>query len=58
MTTPSVNEQRGVGSAAFFNWKAKYSGLDVPDPRELRRPEAETVQLKSYPPTASRMGRS
>ncbi len=38
--------QHGFGDASFYNWRAKFGGMAVPDARRLRDLEAENAQLK------------
>jgi len=36
----------GFSDAIFYKWRAKYSGMEVPDARRLREREAENNKLK------------
>ncbi len=36
----------GISGATFYNWKARYGGLDVPQLRRLKELEAENGKLK------------
>lgn len=36
----------GFSDETFYKWRAKYGGMDVPDPRRLRELEAENNKLK------------
>jgi len=36
----------GVSEATFYNWKAKYGGLDASQLRRLRELEGENAKLK------------
>jgi len=38
--------QHGFSDASFYNWRAKFGGMAVPDARRLRDLEAENAQLK------------
>lgn len=38
--------QEGVSEATFYNWKKKYSDLDVSELRRLRQLEEENSKLK------------
>lgn len=38
--------KHGVSEATFYNWKAKYGGLDVSDARRLKALEDENAKLK------------
>lgn len=35
-----------ISAATFYNWKAKYGGMDVSEAKRLRDLEAENVKLK------------
>ncbi len=39
--------KHGISDATFYNWKAKYGGLDVSQLRRLKELEAENARLKS-----------
>lgn len=36
----------GVSAATYYNWKSKYSGVQVSDLQRLRELEAENAKLK------------
>jgi putative transposase len=36
----------GISEATFYNWKAKYGGMDVKEVKRLRELEAENARLK------------
>jgi putative transposase len=38
--------QHGISEATFYNWKAKFGGMDVSDAKKLRSLEAENAKLK------------
>ena len=44
--TADVCRKHGISSATFFNWKAKYGGLEVSDARRLKAHEDENRKLK------------
>ena len=44
--TADVCRKHGVSSATFYNWKARYGGLDVSDARRLKALEDENAKLK------------
>jgi putative transposase len=44
--TAEVCRKRGISSATFYKWKAKYGGLDVSDARWLKALEDENRRLK------------
>ncbi|MDB5201715.1 MAG: Transposase [Ferruginibacter sp.] len=37
----------GISDATFYNWKAKYGGMEASDVKRLKELEAENAQLKS-----------
>jgi putative transposase len=44
--TAEVCRKRGISSATFYKWKAKYGGLDVSEARRLKALEDENRRLK------------
>jgi len=44
--TADVCRRHGISDATFYNWKAKYGGLDVSEARRLKALEAENARLK------------
>ena len=46
MATADVCRRHGVSSATFYNWKAKYGGLEVSEAKRLRQLEEENAKLK------------
>lgn len=38
--------QHGFSDASFYNWRAKFGGMTIPDAKRLRDLEAENAQLK------------
>ena len=44
--TSDVRRRHGISSATFYQWKAKYGGLDVSEAKRLRALEAENARLK------------
>jgi putative transposase len=44
--TEEVCRRRGISSATFYKWKAKYGGLDVSEARRLKSLEDENRRLK------------
>jgi putative transposase len=38
--------KHGISEATFYNWKAKYGGLDVSQLRRLKALEVENARLK------------
>jgi putative transposase len=45
-STADVCRKHGVSSATFYNWKAKYGGLEVSEAKRLRSLEDENRRLK------------
>lgn len=45
--TGELCRQHGMSDAAFYKWKAKYSGLEVSDLRKLKALEEENRKLKT-----------
>ena len=46
MATADVCRKHGVSSATFYEYKARYGGLEVSDARRLRTLEDENGKLK------------
>ena len=46
MKTADLCRQNGISEATFYNWKAKYGGMTVPDVQKLKRLEDENGKLK------------
>jgi len=46
MKTADVCRRHGISDATFYNWKAKYGGLDVSEAKRLRALESENGKLK------------
>jgi len=44
--TADVCRKYGISPAMFYQWKAKFGGLDVSEARQLRALEAESARLK------------
>jgi putative transposase len=44
--TADVCRRHGIGDATFYNWKAKYGGLEVSQARRLKALEDENARLK------------
>lgn len=45
-TTADVCRKHGISPATFYQWKAKFGGLEVSEARRLRMLEAENARLK------------
>ena len=44
--TKEVCRELGVSEATFYNWKAKYGGMEVSDVKKMKDMEAELSQYK------------
>jgi putative transposase len=44
--TADVCRKHGISPATFYQWKAKFGGLDVSEARRLRALDAENARLK------------
>lgn len=44
--TADVCRTHGISPATFYQWKAKFGGLEVSESRRLRTLEAENARLK------------
>jgi putative transposase len=44
--TAEVCRKHGISPATFYQWKAKFGGLEVSEARRLRALEAENARLK------------
>lgn len=44
--TADLCRKHGISDATFYNWKSRYSGLDVSEARRLRSLEGENAKLK------------
>jgi putative transposase len=44
--TSELCRRHGISDATFYNWKAKFGGMDVSDARKLRALESENAKLK------------
>jgi putative transposase len=38
--------EHGISEATFYNWKAKYGGMQVSDVKRMKELEAENARLK------------
>ena len=41
-----ICRQHGISQATFFNWKSKYSGMDVSQLKKMKAMETELAQYK------------
>ena len=44
--TGDVCRRHGISAATFYNWKAKFGGMEVSDAKKLKLLEAENAKLK------------
>jgi putative transposase len=44
--TTDLCRKHGISTATFYNWKAKFGGMDVSDAKRLRHLEEENAKLK------------
>jgi putative transposase len=44
--TADVCRKHGISGATFYNWKARFGGMDVSDARRLKTLEEENAKLK------------
>lgn len=44
--TSELCRRHGISEATFYNWKAKFGGMDVSDARKLKALESENARLK------------
>ena len=40
--------KHGISAATFYNWKAKFGGMDVSEAKRLRALEDENAKLKRF----------
>ena len=46
VSTKEVAREMGVSEATFYNWKAKYGGMEVSDVKKMKDMEVELSQYK------------
>lgn len=46
LKTADICRKYGISEATFYNWKAKYGGLEVSEARRLKQLEEENCKLK------------
>lgn len=44
--TADLARRHGISGAAFYNWKAKFGGMDVSEAERLKQLEDENAKLK------------
>lgn len=46
MKVEEVCRRHGISSATYYNWKAKYGGMEASDVKRLKELEEENAKLK------------
>jgi putative transposase len=46
MDTADLCRKHGINEGTFYNWKAKYGGLELSEAKRLRGLESENTKLK------------
>ena len=46
MKTADLCRKHGISEASFYNWRAKYGGLEVSEAKRLKGVESENARLK------------
>jgi putative transposase len=46
LKTAELCRKHGISEGTFYNWKAKYGGLEVADAKRLKALEGENARLK------------
>ena len=46
MNVNDICREHGISQATFYNWKSKYSGLEVNQLKKMKEMEAELAQYK------------
>lgn len=46
ITTREICREMGISEPTFYNWKAKYGGMQVSDVKKMKDMEAELSQYK------------
>ena len=46
MKVAELCRRHGISDATFYNWKAKFGGMDVSDAKRLKTLESENAKLK------------
>ena len=47
MVTADLCRKHGIGQATFYNWKAKFGGLEVSEAKRVKGLEDENARLRS-----------
>lgn len=46
ISTKEISRELGISEATFYNWKAKYGGMEVNDVKRMKEMEIELSQYK------------
>lgn len=46
LPTAEICREHGISQATFYNWKAKYGGMEVREVRRMKELEVENAKLK------------
>ena len=46
ISTREICRELGVTEATFYNWKAKYGGMELSDVKKMKSPEEENARFK------------
>lgn len=46
ISAPELARKHGISQATFYNWKAKYGGMELSDLKRLKEVESENRRLK------------
>jgi len=46
MAVKDICRELGISDATFYNWKAKYGGMEASDVAKMRELEKENIELK------------
>lgn len=53
-----ISREIGISDATFYNWKAKYGGMEASEVKRMKELETENAQLKSMYAEASMENRA
>jgi putative transposase len=45
-TVKEISREHGISDATFYNWKAKYGGMELSDMKRMKDLEEENFRLK------------
>lgn len=58
LAVKDICREIGISDATFYNWKAKYGGMEASDVKRLKELESENAQLKGMYAEASMENRA